>query len=151
MFKFLPLLFILLCALAAGGDLGVIGAARTAPGHLTTVQPAIVSSTVQLGWGDQGRNLDHCEIQVDRGSGYTLLTYDSTPNYTDTAAHPATPTKWKYKAIYRVDDAQVGLWSAEVSVVVGARQIIPPSGRPISCWSPFFSSSPPQTPPVFHD
>lgn len=39
--------------------------------------------------------------------------------YSDTTPHPATPTKWKYKAIYRVDDAQVGLWSAEVSVVVG--------------------------------
>jgi hypothetical protein len=109
---------------AIGSDLGLIGSEQTAP-DFTTVQPEItatlVGSTVQLGWGwgGLGRFLDQCEIHVDRGSGYTLLTYDSTPNYTDTAPHPATPTKWKYKAIYRVDDAQVGLWSAEVSVVVG--------------------------------
>ena len=109
---------------AIGSDLGVIGAEQTAP-DLNTVKPeitaTIVGSTVLLGWGwgGLGRFLDQCEIQVDRGSGYTLLTYDSTPNYTDTAPHPASPTKWKYKAIYRVDDSQVGLWSAEVSVVVG--------------------------------
>ena len=41
---------------------------------------------------------------------------DTTPGYTDTAPHPATLTRWKYRAIYHADDAQVGLWSAEVSV-----------------------------------
>lgn len=48
-----------------------------------------------------------------------MLTYDTTPGYIDTAAQPATLTKWKYRAIYRVDDARFGLWSAEVSVTVG--------------------------------
>ena len=56
---------------------------------------------------------------MDRGNGWQVLTFDTTPGYTDTAPFPATPTKWKYRAIYRVDDAQVGLWSAEVSVTVG--------------------------------
>ena len=58
---------------------------------------------------------------VDRGDGhgYALLTIDTTPNYTDTQTFPVTRTIWTYKAIYRADDAQVGIWSAPVSVVVG--------------------------------
>jgi len=109
---------------AIGTDLGILGAQQTAP-DLATVQPAITAAisgaAVEIGWGWGGNSafLDLCEIQVDRGSGWTLLTYDSTPGYTDTAAHPATPTKWKYRAIYRVGDHQVGLWSTEASVTVG--------------------------------
>jgi hypothetical protein len=48
-----------------------------------------------------------------------MLTWDTTPDYTDTTPFPATPTKWKYRAIYRVADAQVGLWSGVKEVVVG--------------------------------
>lgn len=69
--------------------------------------------------GGNSAFLDMCQIQVDRGSGWTLLAFDTTPNYTDTAAHPTSPTKWKYRAIYYADDTQVGVWSAEVSVIVG--------------------------------
>ena len=32
---------------------------------------------------------------------------------------PAVLTQWKYRAIYRVGDTPVGLWSAETTVVVG--------------------------------
>jgi hypothetical protein len=49
-----------------------------------------------------------------------LLAIDSTPGYTDTTPLPATPAKWIYKAIYRVGDAQVGLWSNPVSIIVQA-------------------------------
>ena len=68
-----------------------------------------------------GGFLDLLEIQVDRGDGkgFVFLTYDTTPNYTDTAPLPATPTKWKYRAIYRVGDAQVGVWSNTVEITVG--------------------------------
>jgi hypothetical protein len=61
------------------------------------------------------------EIQVDRGDGkgWVFLTYDTTPNYTDTLPLPATPTKWKYRAIYRVGDAQVGIWSSTQEITVG--------------------------------
>jgi hypothetical protein len=64
---------------------------------------------------------DLCEIQMDRGDhkDFVLLTYDSTPGYTDTQPFPATPTKWTYKAIYCVGDAQVGLWSKLVSIIAG--------------------------------
>ena len=40
--------------------------------------------------------------------------------YTDTVPFPATPVKWTYRAIYRVGDAQVGIWSAPVSITVPA-------------------------------
>ncbi len=65
--------------------------------------------------------LDQCELQVDRagGKGFIVLTFDTTPGYTDTTPFPAALTKWKYRDIYRVDDHQVGQWSAEVSVNVG--------------------------------
>ncbi len=111
---------------AIGQALDIEGAQQTGP-NLTTVQPkleAIISGNhVNVKWGWQGNSafLDICEIQVDRGDGkgFVFLTFDTTPNYTDTQAFPAAPTKWTYKAIYRVGDAQVGLWSLPVSIVVG--------------------------------
>lgn len=105
-------------------DLGTIGSEDPAP-DFNTLQPVIKAelraSSVFIAWGWDGRGdyLDMLQIQVDRGQGWTDLTYDTTPGYLDTAPHPATLTKWKYRAIYRVGDAQVGLWSAETSVVVG--------------------------------
>ena len=42
-----------------------------------------------------------------------------TPGYTDTHPLPDAVTTWKCRAIYRVDDAQVGQWSAVVSIAVG--------------------------------
>ena len=34
-------------------------------------------------------------------------------------ALPVTLTKWKYRAIFRVDDVQVGAWSAVIEIAVG--------------------------------
>ena len=78
---------------------------------------------VTVGWGWQGKAafLDQCEIEVDRGDGkgFILLAIDTTPGYEDTAPIPATPTKWQYRAIYRVEDQRLGQWSAVASVIVG--------------------------------
>jgi hypothetical protein len=112
---------------AIGEALGIEGTKQTGP-DLATVQPiidAIISGNhvnVKWGWGGNSAYLDMCELQVDRGDGkgFVLLAYDTTPNYTDTQPFPATPTKWTYRAIYRVGDQQVGLWSLPVSVMVGA-------------------------------
>jgi hypothetical protein len=106
--------------------LGVLGSDQPAP-DLTTVQPEIdvaISGThteVDWGWGGYVNYLDMCLIQVDRadGKGFVDLCYDTTPGYNDTQPFPATPTKWTYRAIYRVDDANVGLWSKPVSITVG--------------------------------
>jgi hypothetical protein len=112
---------------AMGEALGIEGAQQTGP-DLTTIQPeiavALSGNQVQItwGWGGNSAFLDLCEIEVDRGDtkGFVLLTYDSTPNYVDTASLPNTPTKWTYRAIYRVADHRVGQWSKPLSVTVGA-------------------------------
>lgn len=59
--------------------------------------------------------------QVDRGDGkgFVMLTFYTTPGYTDSTPFPAAPTKWTYRAIYRVGDAREGQWSKETSVMVG--------------------------------
>ena len=109
-----------------GQILGIVGPEETGP-DLNTVAPpldaSVVGNIVKLiwGWDGNGAFLDMCELQVDRGTGqgFVLLAYDTTPNYDDTHPFPATLTTWKYRGIYRVGDDQVGLWSAEVSVVVG--------------------------------
>ena len=58
-------------------------------------------------WGGFSADLDMCELEVDRGQAFVLLAYDTTP------------TKWAYRAIYRVGDSRVGQWSNPVSVTVG--------------------------------
>lgn len=109
---------------AIGQTLGIEGPQQTGP-DLSIIQPiidAILSgNAVQVGWGWGGNSafLDMLELQVDRGSGWIVLAFDTTPNYTDTTPLPATPTKWKYRAIYRVGDHQVGVWSNTVEIMVG--------------------------------
>ena len=77
---------------------------------------------VKWGWGGNTAYLDMCELQVDRGDGkgFGPLAFDTTPNYTDTQPFPAARAVWTYRAIYRVGDGQVGLWSQPVSVAVPA-------------------------------
>ena len=107
-----------------GQALGIEGPQMTPP-DMATIQPVITvtlqgnQSLVGWGWGGHSQFLDLCEIQVDRGTGWQLLAMDTTPGYTDTAPFPATPAKWKYRAIYRVGDAQVGVWSGVVEITVG--------------------------------
>ena len=85
------------------------------------VDVTLSGNAVQIGrgWGGNTSFLDMCEIQVDRGTGWALLAFDTTPNYTDTTPMPATPAKWKYRAIYRVGDSKVGVWSNTVEIMVG--------------------------------
>lgn len=109
-----------------GDILGLEGPEQTGP-DMATIQPEITArifgNAVQIpwGWGGYGTYLDICEIQVDRGDGkgFGMLTFDTTPGYIDSMPFPAAPTKWTYRAIYRVGDAQVGQWSSPVSVMVG--------------------------------
>ena len=109
-----------------GQALGIEGTMQTGP-DLAIIQAilelSIIGNAVFIAWGWQGFSafLDMLEIQVDRGDGkgWVFRTYDTTPNYTDSYPLPATPTKWKYRAIYRVGDAQVGQWSNTVEVTVG--------------------------------
>jgi hypothetical protein len=110
-----------------GKALGIEGAQQTGPDY-ATLQPVIdvhISGnhvTVKWSWGGYAAWLDICELQVDRGDGkgFGLLAFDTTPGYTDTQPFPTTPAVWTYRAIYRVGDNQVGLWSKTASVTVPA-------------------------------
>ena len=112
-------------SVAIGEALGIEGTVHAAP-DLNTLQPQfdvrIVGGQVFVDWTWQGysQDLDSCELQVDRGDGkgYALLAEDTTPGYTDTTALPAAPTKWIYRAIFRVGEQRVGLWSLPVSITV---------------------------------
>jgi hypothetical protein len=111
---------------AIGADLDVIGTEETGP-DLATLQ-AVITAEVQVGtvkigwdWGGHSAFLDMIELQVDRSDtkGFVFLANDTTPGYTDSAPFPAALAKWTYRAIYRVGDDRVGVWSAPVSVTVG--------------------------------
>ena len=84
---------------AIGTDLGAVGTGKTPP-DFNTLKPAIkvvaVGNKVEIEWtwGGNAAFLDQCELQVDRGSGWQVLTFDTTPGYTDSTPHPATPAKW---------------------------------------------------------
>ena len=102
----------------------VWNAAQGAPDFATfapVLKAMVQGNKVDIDWDWQGfrKFLQQCEIQVDRGNGWEILTFDTTPDYTDSHPHPAAATQWKYRAIYRVDDTQVGQWSPVVSVMVG--------------------------------
>ncbi|MBL9113479.1 MAG: hypothetical protein JNJ83_00615 [Verrucomicrobiaceae bacterium] len=111
---------------AIASDLGTTGTEAVTP-DLNTSRPEltveVTGPNVFVGWGWQGLSawLEMLQLQVDRGDGqgFRDLAFDSTPGYLDTAPHPAALTKWKYRGIYRTDDAQVGQWSLPVEVVVG--------------------------------
>jgi hypothetical protein len=109
-----------------GEALDIEGAQQNPPDY-STLMPVLTlrinGNRVEIGWGWQGyaAYLDQCELQVDRGDGkgYVPLAFDPTPGYLDTTPFPATPTKWTYRGIYRLDEAQVGQWSSPVSIMVG--------------------------------
>lgn len=103
-----------------GEALQIVGAEQTV--DLATVKPVLQVTTqsggVLIAWTKQG--LGGIEIHVDRGAGFVFLTIDSVPDYVDTQTPVAGQTAlWKYKAIYRLNDERVGLWSDVVSVAVG--------------------------------
>jgi hypothetical protein len=106
---------------AIGQDLGIIGAEQVV--DPTTVKP-VLELTLQaghpnVGWSKSG--MDGIEIWVDRDTGtFAFLTIDTVPDYLDTAALPAAGASavWKYKAIYRLNDEQVGQWSDVATIGV---------------------------------
>ena len=114
------------CTPAILEALGIDKQVQTGP-DLQTVQPDFAVKIVggqpfvDWGWGGNGQFLDQCELVVDRSDtkGEVFLAIDSTPGYLDTFQLPATPTKWTYRAIYRVGDSRVGVWSKPVTIVVG--------------------------------
>jgi hypothetical protein len=104
--------------------LGIVASKAAGP-DFDTLAPVLTATVkidrVEIGWTWQGHSdvLDMIEIQVNRGSGYKPLCFDTTPGYTDNEPFPASLTCWSYRAVYRKGDQTVGLWSPEISVKVG--------------------------------
>lgn len=107
---------------AIGEDLGVEGSESTFDPQ--SLKPVISVRPVSGGLCEvvwtKGK-ASGIEIEVDRGtgSGFVFLTIDSIPNYVDTHTLPVgTASVWKYRAIYRYDDARAGEWSDIVTCAV---------------------------------
>ena len=108
---------------AIGQDLKIVGSAYII--DPSTWKP-MLSILMQAGhptvaWA-KGK-VSALELWVDRndGNGFVFLTINTEPNTADSAPlpPPGTSVLWKYKAIYRFHDEQVGEWSDVLSVVVG--------------------------------
>jgi hypothetical protein len=106
---------------AIGQDLAIVGGEQTV--DLDAMKPVLKLSLQaghpNVGWKKAG--MGSLEILVDRGNGvFAYLATDTVPDYLDTAALPAAGTSavWKYKAIYRLNDEQVGQWSDVASLSV---------------------------------
>lgn len=106
---------------AIGEDLAIVGADQEI--DLSLVKP-VLTVVMDTGhplvqWAKQG--LDGVEIQVDRGTGtFSFLAVDTVPDYLDTAPLPPLGQMqvWKYRAMYRLGDQLVGLWSEVASINV---------------------------------
>lgn len=105
---------------AIGEDLGIVGDEQEFDEN--TLKPLltllVLGSGVLVKW--QKGFAEAISIFVDRGSGYVFLATDTEPDYLDTFAMPAEAATWKYKAIYIINDEQVGLFSDEAEVEVQA-------------------------------
>ncbi len=107
---------------ADGRDLGLEGVEGNI--DLANIKPVfsirLKAGHPEIVWAKN--KMSSLEIHVDRtGSGnFIFLAIDSFPNYVDNAPLPAPGETllWKYKAVFRFKDEQVGLWSDEVSTTV---------------------------------
>jgi len=106
---------------AHGQALWLIGSAYNADSSnwKPILNPKIKLTHPVIGWtkGDASA----LEIMADRndGLGFVFFTISTSPGTVDLTALPATLTTWKYKAIYRLHDQQVGHWSEISEIVVG--------------------------------
>jgi len=57
---------------------------------------------------------------VDRGNGFAFFTINIEPDTINKTALPAMGAIWKYKAIYRLHDEQVGQWSDVLNMPLSA-------------------------------
>ena len=107
---------------AIGQDLNIVGTTQIV--DPTSWKPVIDISVTAgrptLQWSKG--TADSIEVWADRGDdkGFHFYAVTTDPNFTDTTAGPATAALWKYKAIYRLRDEQVGNWSDVISVAVGS-------------------------------
>jgi len=67
----------------------------------------------------KNNSTDAIELEADHGTGtFSLMTIQQTPGYQDNTPLPPSGTAvlWKYRAIYRIRDTQIGHWSQVLEV-----------------------------------
>lgn len=105
-----------------GSNLGVIGAEAD---ESTMEMKPILKINLDAGkpviaW-KKGK-ADSIDIYVDRGDGkgFIYLANDSAPDFTDKSDITSNEkiAEWKYKAIYRIKDEQVGSFSDDTAIMV---------------------------------
>ena len=107
---------------AIGQDLGIIGAEVIV--DLNSLKPVLTLSLTaghpHIGWSKQG--MDSLELLADRGDGkgFVPVTFTTNTDYADNSPLPAAGVSavWKYKAVYRLNDAQAGQWSDVATIGV---------------------------------
>lgn len=105
-----------------GNDLGIIGAETD--DAIMEMKPVLkikmTAGKPEIVW--KKGNADSIDIYVDRGDGksFVYLANDSNPNFTDLTplSEGISMAEWKYKAIYRIKDEQVGQYSDVASAIV---------------------------------
>jgi len=108
---------------ADGRDLGIIGAEQSAI-DVNTIKPVITLRLVggghpEIVWSRQGMGALEIQKLGSDGKWYTLA-IDTVPNYTDMEPLPPAGQSvvWQYRAIYKLKDERVGLWSDVVTITV---------------------------------
>lgn len=104
-----------------GQDLGIVGTVKVVDPATwkPTLDTRIEAGRPYILWS-KGK-ADSLEIWVDRGNdkGFVFLDISTDYRFADNAPMPNTVALWKYKAIYRLRDQQVGQWSNVHAVPVG--------------------------------
>ncbi len=107
---------------AIGQDLNIVGTTQIVDptSWKPVIDISITAGRPTLQWSKG--TADSIEVWADRGDdkGFHFYAVTTEPNFTDTTTGPATAALWKYKAIYRLRDEQVGNWSDVISVAVGS-------------------------------
>ena len=107
---------------AIGLDLGIVG-------EEINIDPAIAQPDLsvrmnggrpEIDWNKQ--HMEALELEVDRGAGPQLLTIVTSGSTVDEhpLPGPGQSAVWTYRAIYRLNNQRVGLWSDPVQIAVKA-------------------------------
>lgn len=92
------------------------------PEDVNTLKPvlkkALVNGFPELQWIKKGT--DGIYISVHCGSGWEFLAIDTIPDYIDKHPLPAIGQSavWQYRAIYSLEDENVGQWCDPISITV---------------------------------
>ncbi|MBS0346740.1 MAG: hypothetical protein JSR69_09785 [Proteobacteria bacterium] len=106
---------------AIGQDLAIVGSTQVVDpdGWKPIIDISVRAGRPVIQWSKGGA--DSIEIWADRGDdkGLAFYTITTDPNFTDASPTPGNSALWKYKAIYRLRDEQVGSWSDVISIAIG--------------------------------